>query len=91
MKKPFKYHEPMKKLIKVSAEWCTNCKPIAKILEENDFGIPIESYDLDNDFEFLKHKNIRGVPTLILMDGDEELRRLTGLKSATQIQEFIGN
>lgn len=78
----------MKKLLKFSAEWCVNCKPLSKVIESAELTIPVEEYDVDEDFELAARMRIRGVPTLILMDDEEELHRKTGLMSKDELLNF---
>jgi thioredoxin 1 len=76
----------MKKILKFSAEWCINCKPLSKMIESIELDIPIEEYDIDQDFELASRMRVRGVPTVILVENGEELHRKTGLMTK---EEFL--
>jgi thioredoxin 1 len=55
-----------------------------------DFGdVQVEEVDIDENFEFAKKYNIRGVPTLVLEEDGKELKRTSGVLMADKIEEFI--
>jgi len=79
----------MKKILKFSAEWCLPCKSMASMLSNMEIPLPIEEYDIDEDFEISTRFNIRGVPTIILVDEyGEEIARKTGLMSKEEFLNF---
>jgi len=80
----------MKKLLKFSATWCGPCKSLANNFKHVDMGdVELVSIDIEEDSETAVKYGIRGVPTLILLDDDKEVKRKTGVLMADQIQEFI--
>ena len=78
-----------KVVVKVSAEWCSPCKALAKIIEETELGITLLEVDLDTNSEFAENHRVRGVPTLILFKDGEEVSRKVGLITAAQLKDFI--
>ena len=80
----------MKKLIKFSASWCQPCKALAGNMKYVDFGdVEVKEVDIDENFEEAQKFNIRGVPTLVLLEDDVEIKRTSGVLMADQIEEFI--
>lgn len=77
-------------LLKFSATWCSPCKTLASIIENNPPSIPVAEIDIDEDIEMAMNHKIRGVPTLLLMQDGEELRRKVGVVSSSQLRDFIG-
>lgn len=76
------------KIIKFSASWCNPCKTLAKTLEGVDFGIPLVEIDIDDQMDVANRYNIRGVPTLVLVDEfEDEITRLVGLHSIETIKQ----
>ena len=67
-------------VVKVYAEWCGPCKVLDKMLQESN--IEYKSVDIDSsegEELSLAHK-IRGVPTLLILDDNNNLiRKKVGL------------
>lgn len=82
-----------KTLLKFSASiYCKPCKELDKIILATDLGdIDYNEVNVDEDPSLVKYWNIRGVPTLLLLDENkEELKRHTGLLSPIGLQNFVG-
>ena len=80
----------MKKLIKFSASWCQPCKALAANMKYVEFGdVQYEDVDIDENMELAKKYGIRGVPTLVLLEDDVEVKRISGVLMADKIEEFI--
>ena len=82
-----------KTLLKFSASiWCKPCKELDKIILATDLGdIDYNEVNVDEDPSLVKYWNVRGVPTLLLLDENkEELKRHTGLLSPVGLQNFVG-
>ena len=80
----------MKKLIKFSASWCQPCKALAANMKYVEFGdVQYEDVDIDENMELAKKYGIRGVPTLVLLEDDVEIKRTSGVLMADKIEEFI--
>ena len=80
----------MKKLIKFSASWCQPCKALAANMKYVEFGdVQYEDVDIDENMELAKKYGIRGVPTLVLLEDDVEVKRTSGVLMADKIEEFI--
>lgn len=80
----------MKKLLKFSATWCGPCKSLSNNLKNVDLGdVKLVEIDIEEEEAIAIRYGIRGVPTLVLIDGDNEVKRKTGVMMADQIKEFI--
>ena len=77
----------MKKVYKFSATWCGPCKMLAKTLSTVESPIPIEEIDIDANPTLTQQFKVRGVPTLVIVEDDVEVKRKVGVLSAT---EFLG-
>lgn len=80
----------MKKLVVFKAHWCQPCKQLSKTLQGFDLGVPVETVDIDADPTATSEFDIRSVPTLLLMQENQVLRRKTGNMSAEQLKAFVG-
>lgn len=52
-----------------TATWCTNCTPVKKKIEEKD--LKVQMLDLDQFPQDARRYGIRGLPTLVIEEGDE--------------------
>lgn len=81
----------MKKILRFTASWCQPCKGLAMQLEEADLGLPIDVIDIDVHSEIAVEYGIRSVPTLILLDENIEMKRMSGMKTKQQLTEWIND
>ena len=81
------------KLLKFGAEWCAPCKSMDEQLK--DFtACQIERHDVDSDniktLELIDKYKIRSVPTMILLDDNDNIIHIwTGSTPISQITEEI--
>jgi thioredoxin 1 len=76
------------KLLKFEASWCEPCKQLSKVLETMELPWPICPIDIDKNRDAAIEYGIRGVPTMILMDeNDNIIKKVTGALSKSQIIE----
>ena len=78
----------MKRILRFTASWCGPCKALAKNLEVVNLTFPIEVVDIDIQSDIATDFGIRSVPTLVLMDGNTEVKRLVGSKTVSELQEW---
>ncbi|NBP03104.1 MAG: thioredoxin [Proteobacteria bacterium] len=79
----------MKKVLKFSASWCGPCKMLTRTLQNIITEIEIEEVDVDQNRELAQQYRIRGVPTLVMLEDDVEIKRNTGVLSKEQLDEWI--
>jgi thioredoxin 1 len=78
----------MKKILRFTASWCGPCKALAMSLEEANLGLPIEVIDIDIQSNVAVEYGVRGVPTLVMLDENIEVKRLVGSKTVTELKEW---
>lgn len=81
----------MKKVLRFTASWCQPCKTLAKMLEEIKTDKTIEVYDIDDYPEQALQYSIRGVPTLIMLDNETEVKRMSGFKSKQDLENWLND
>jgi thioredoxin-like negative regulator of GroEL len=62
---------------------------LAKNLEIADIQMPIEVIDIDTNNELAVEYGIRGVPTMIMLDENIEVKRLVGSKTVNELQDWV--
>jgi len=69
-----------------SAIWCGPCKQFKPLMADLlDEGYSIDFIDVEEDKQATIEYNIESVPTTIIMDGDEEVNRIVGIRSREEI------
>ena len=80
----------MKELFYYTANWCQPCQTLGPIMEEIARQIPVRKQNVDyTDPAMLEAANVRNVPTVILVDNGQEIKRFTGVKSNSQIITWL--
>lgn len=81
----------MKQLIFFSANWCSACQAMKPTVEQisKQMGIPLNKIDTDYDVSYTTDYGVRSVPTLILLENNQEIKRTVGAQSENQIKSFI--
>jgi len=79
----------MKKVLRFTASWCGPCKMLARNLEDINTNIPIEVIDIDVFQDTAVEYGIRGVPTLVMVDENVEVKRLVGMQSLKELETWI--
>lgn len=80
------------KLLKFYTNNCCQCKMLSKALEGFDL-VPIEPIDCEEDPDDLASKfQVRGLPTLVLVDDDGEfLRKFTGYINRADVEKIVSD
>ena len=82
-------------LVDFWAEWCGPCKSLAPKLEEiaGEMGgkVKIVKLDIDSNREVTEKFGVRGIPTLILFKGGQQVNHMVGNRSKEEIVNFIGS
>ena len=80
----------MKELFYYTANWCQPCQTLGPIMDEIARQIPVRKQNIDYiDPALLKAANVRNVPTVILVENGQEIKRFTGVKSNSQIITWL--
>lgn len=77
-----------KVLVDFYADWCGPCQMLAPILEEVDF-IDIIKINIDKHQELAAKFGVMSIPTLVLMNNGEEVKRDLGFKNIDQIKKMV--
>tara|TARA_B110000305_G_scaffold85685_1_gene96486 strand:- start:99 stop:344 length:246 start_codon:yes stop_codon:yes gene_type:complete len=78
----------MKKILYFSAAWCGPCKMLGPIMESLSGQINYEKIDVDSNQDLSIKYGVRNIPTLVLVENGEAVRKLTGLQQKDQILNF---
>lgn len=89
-----KQSENKKLLVDFYADWCGPCKMLMPRLEsfENEFNnVEFVKVNVDENMEYAKELGIRGVPTVIIFDGENMVNRSSGVQSDNYYKDILNN
>lgn len=76
------------KLLFFSAGFCTNCGPAKKLIK--NMQLDTIDFDADKNPSEFKTYNVKGIPSLVLLDNNGvEISRLTGKITLDNIESFL--
>lgn len=81
----------MKRVLRFTASWCMPCKGLAMTLNSIDTTTPIEVIDIDEKSDIAREFGIRSVPTLVMLDENTEIKRVTGALPQAQLEAWLND
>ena len=80
----------MNRILYFTASWCGPCKMMAStVTEAIGGGMNITKIDVDEDQDMSIKYNVRSVPTMVLVNqNNEEVNRVVGLQTLTALKDF---
>lgn len=80
------------RLMKFEADWCGPCLKMRPVVDQisTAHGLPVQVVNVDKDAETTARYKVNGIPTLVLLDGDEEVARFVGAKPARIAEQMLG-
>lgn len=69
------------KYLYFSASWCGPCRTLGPIMNDVSQHIEVQKVDVDSEFELASQYNVRNVPTVVLLDNGQEVKRFVGVNS----------
>jgi len=76
-------------LVDFYADWCGPCKMVGVELEKVESDIAVVKINVDNHEDLARTYGIMSIPTMILFDNNQEIRRNIGFINKSKIEEFI--
>jgi thioredoxin 1 len=79
----------MKQLYYFSAPWCQPCKALGPTMDRVSGQIQINKINIDYEADVVQKYGVRNIPTVILVENGQEVRRFTGNRSYNDVLNFI--
>ena len=79
----------MKQLWYFTADWCAPCKALGPTMDRVMDQIPVNKINIDYEADVIQKYGVRNIPTVILVENGQEVRRFTGNKSYNEVINFI--
>lgn len=78
-----------KVLVDFYANWCGPCKMLAPELERVESNIKTVKVDVDEFEELAREYGVMSIPTIILFDKGQEIKRNIGFMDKNKIEKFL--
>ena len=62
------------KYLYFSAQWCGPCKTLSPIMNNVSSIVEVEKIDVDLDYERAQKYGVRNIPTVVLVEGETEVK-----------------
>lgn len=82
----------MKHIFYFTADWCSPCKktkPIVEELNRESADVRFQIIDVDIEGELVKKFEIKSVPTFIVIQDGQEIKRTTGAQTREQLEGLM--
>ena len=81
----------MKQVIYFSAKWSTACQTTTPIVEslKRSGEAQVAMVDVDYDVSLTEQYNVRSVPTTVILENGNEIKRVVGSMSSEQLKNLI--
>ena len=81
----------MKQVLYFSAKWCTACQSTTPIIEQlkRSGTAQVATVDVDYDVSLVSQYNVRSVPTTVILENGNEVKRYVGTMSAESLKQLI--
>lgn len=79
----------MKQIFYFTAPWCQPCQTLGPIMDKVGQQIPVEKINIDYEADRARSANVMSVPTVVLTQNGQEIRRFVGVRSFEQVMQFI--
>jgi thioredoxin 1 len=79
----------MKQIFYFTAPWCEPCQVLGPIMDKVAQQMSVEKVNIDYELDRARAANVMSVPTVVLTQNGQEIRRFVGARSFEQVMQFI--
>jgi thioredoxin-like negative regulator of GroEL len=79
----------MKKIFYFTSLGCIPCQTLGPVMDQISQHISVEKITVDYELNRARQANVSSVPTVILTENGQEIRRFTGVRSFQDVLNFI--
>jgi hypothetical protein len=79
----------MKQLWYFTADWCAPCKALGPTMNRVSEQISVNKINIDYEADVVQKYGVRNIPTVILVENGQEVRRFSGNRSYNDVMNFI--
>jgi len=74
----------MKQYLYFSAPWCGPCRMLGPVMQRVNNTIPVQKINVDEQSEMAIQYNVRNIPTVVLLENGQEVKRIIGAKAEAE-------
>lgn len=80
-----------KAVVDFYADWCGPCKMFAPVFEEvsNSYDFNFIKINVDDYSDIARKCGVMSIPTIILFENGEEIKRFTGFMTKESLEDFL--
>ena len=79
----------MKQIFYFTAPWCQPCQVLGPTMDKVSQQMSVEKINIDYEMDRARSANVMSVPTVVLTENGQEIRRFVGARSYEQVMQFI--
>lgn len=82
----------MKTLFYFTSPWCEPCEKFGPIMDMvAQQGIAVEKINIDYESDRAKAARVLSIPTVVLAENSQEIKRFVGARTFQQVIDFYNN
>jgi thioredoxin-like negative regulator of GroEL len=79
----------MKQIWYFTADWCAPCKALGPTMNRVAEKVQVNKINIDYEADVVQKYGVRNIPTVILVENGQEVRRFSGNRSYNDVMSFI--
>jgi thioredoxin-like negative regulator of GroEL len=79
----------MKQIWYFTADWCAPCKALGPTMNRVAEQIQVNKINIDYEADIVQKYGVRNIPTVVLVENGQEVRRFSGNRSYNDVMNFI--
>jgi thioredoxin-like negative regulator of GroEL len=79
----------MKQIWYFTADWCAPCKALGPTMNRVAEQVQVNKINIDYEADVVRKYGVRNIPTVILVENGQEVRRFSGNRSYNDVMSFI--
>ena len=79
----------MKQLWYFTADWCAPCKALGPTMNRVAEQIQVNKVNIDYEADVVQKYGVRNIPTVVLVENGQEVRRFSGNRSYNDVMSFV--
>jgi thioredoxin-like negative regulator of GroEL len=79
----------MKQIWYFTADWCAPCKALGPTMNRVAEQVQVNKINIDYEADVVQKYGVRNIPTVVLVENGQEVRRFSGNRSYNDVMSFV--